>query len=137
MERDLLLDSSVAISLLSKDDELHDACRAVTDGARLGLSGHAVFETLSTISRMPGSRRKSVHAVYAAIQYSFPHSRFLSASAAKTAAADIARLGVSGGAIYDALVAATAIEHGLPLVTRDMRAMRTYKSMGADVIAVS
>jgi predicted nucleic acid-binding protein len=36
-----------------------------------------------------------------------------------------------GGAIYDALVAATAQEAGARLVSRDRRAARTYEAIGA------
>jgi predicted nucleic acid-binding protein len=42
-----------------------------------------------------------------------------------------AQKGVVGGAIYDALIAATAQEVGARLVSRDRRAMRTYEVMGA------
>ena len=40
---------------------------------------------------------------------------------------------VAGGAIYDALVAAAAVEHNLPLLTRDRRALDSYRAVGADV----
>lgn len=43
-------------------------------------------------------------------------------------------LGIGGGAVYDALVAAAAIEHGLPLVSRDQRALQTYQTMGAELV---
>ena len=39
----------------------------------------------------------------------------------------------SGGAVYDALVAAAAVHHGLPLVSRDQRALDTYRTLGLDV----
>ena len=45
-------------------------------------------------------------------------------------------LGIGGGAVYDALVAAAAIEHGLPLVSRDQRALQTYQTMGADLVLI-
>lgn len=34
---------------------------------------------------------------------------------------------------YDALVAAAAAEHGLKLVSRDVRAAGTYRAMGVDL----
>lgn len=37
--------------------------------------------------------------------------------------------GVSGGAVYDALVGLTAREAGARLVTRDERAARTYRAL--------
>jgi predicted nucleic acid-binding protein len=46
---------------------------------------------------------------------------------------DLAVRGVAGGAVYDALVGATAAEHGVPLVSRDARARAAYRTVGADV----
>lgn len=45
----------------------------------------------------------------------------------------MAEAGISGGAIFDALVAAAAREHGLVLATRDGRARSTYRALGAEV----
>ena len=38
-----------------------------------------------------------------------------------------------GGAVYDALIAATAREAGATLLTLDARAVRTYRAVGADI----
>ena len=38
--------------------------------------------------------------------------------------------GIAGGAVYDALVGATAIDHGCTLATRDRRAVDTYRLRG-------
>jgi hypothetical protein len=46
----------------------------------------------------------------------------------------LAERGVAGGAVYDALIALAAVQNGVPLATRDLRARDTYGSMGADVI---
>lgn len=40
--------------------------------------------------------------------------------------------GVDGGAVYDALVGLTAAEAGRVLLTRDVRAARTYHRLGID-----
>ena len=39
--------------------------------------------------------------------------------------------GIHGGAVYDALVGAAAAEHDAVLVTRDQRAVPTYRAVGA------
>jgi predicted nucleic acid-binding protein len=44
---------------------------------------------------------------------------------------EFARLGVVGGASYDGLVAAVALEHDAELVTLDRRATITYDRLGA------
>jgi hypothetical protein len=46
----------------------------------------------------------------------------------------LARLGVAGGAVYDALVGLAAAEHGAELATRDLRAKSTYEAVGARVV---
>lgn len=40
--------------------------------------------------------------------------------------------GITGGAIYDAIIAATALENGATLITRDLRAQRVYVEVGVD-----
>jgi predicted nucleic acid-binding protein len=37
---------------------------------------------------------------------------------------------VSGGSTYDGLIALTALQHNLELVSRDRRAARTYAALG-------
>ena len=41
------------------------------------------------------------------------------------------RSGIAGGAVYDALIGATAAHHNLTLLTRDRRARWTYDAIGA------
>lgn len=57
----------------------------------------------------------------------FPMTRFLSEHAAAELLTRLGTLGVAGGAVYDALVGAAAVEHGLTLLTRDRRAADTYR----------
>ena len=40
---------------------------------------------------------------------------------------------IAGGAVYDALVAAVAVEHQLRLLSRDRRALGVYRDVGATV----
>ena len=46
----------------------------------------------------------------------------------------LSRLGIAGGAVYDALVALAAVDHGAALATRDVRAKATYEMVGARVL---
>ncbi len=46
----------------------------------------------------------------------------------------LGRLGIAGGAVYDALVALAAAEHGAELATRDGRARATYETVGVRVV---
>ncbi|MGH8892975.1 MAG: hypothetical protein ACRDWY_06660 [Actinomycetes bacterium] len=53
--------------------------------------------------------------------------------AARDLQPQLATLGIAGGSVYDALVAATAVEHALTLVSRDRRAWEAYRAVGADI----
>src|SRR5664279_5002978 len=51
-----LLDTSAAIALLVEDHEAHAATLEAVRGRRLGLAGHAWFETYSVLTRLPHDR---------------------------------------------------------------------------------
>jgi predicted nucleic acid-binding protein len=126
----VLLDTSVAIAVIVEDHELHAAALKVVQGRRLGLSGHAWFETFSVLTRLPGARRRSPADAVRLLAHNFPASAFLGEEASIAFGAEIARLGVSGGSVYDALVGAAARQHRLPLVSADVRARPVYESLG-------
>jgi predicted nucleic acid-binding protein len=126
----LLLDTSAAIALLVEDHEAHATVLEHLRGRRLGLSGHAWFETYSVLTRLPGAQRRSPADAVRLLTHNFPASVFLGETQAAELGDEIARLGVSGGAVYDALVGASARQHGLPLVSSDTRARPVYDALG-------
>ena len=128
----LLIDTSVAIALAVAGHQHHQATRKAIGGRSCGLSGHAAFETFSVLTRLPGSDRRTPAAVARLLAHNFPGSRFLSAQEAHRLQARLAPLGIAGGAVYDALVAAAAAEHGITLATRDRRAVETYRALDID-----
>lgn len=130
---DLLVDTSVAIALVVADHECHDSVLSELSDSTLGLAGHAAFETYSVLTRMPPPIRRPADLVSELIRANFPATRFLGARAAERALREVASLGVTGGSVYDALVAAVAREHDLPLATRDIRALDTYRAFGANL----
>ena len=130
---DVLLDTSVAVALTVADHEDHEATMARLAGRRLGLSGHAVFETFSVLTRLPPPARRSPATVARLMVENFPANRFLSARQAADLVARLPDLGVAGGSVYDALVGAAAVEHGIALASRDRRAAETYRLLGVDV----
>ena len=131
--RTWLVDTSVAVALLTADHVAHDAVFATIAGRRLGLAGHAAYETHSVLTRLPPPARRTPAAVGRLLAANFPHSRFLSPERAATLLVELSDNGIAGGSVYDALVAATAIEHSLPLVSRDCRALSVYRDLGAEV----
>jgi len=46
-------------------------------------------------------------------------------------------LGIAGGSVFDALVGAVAVEHDVALLTRDRRALETYRALGVQVRIVA
>ncbi|WP_114558772.1 type II toxin-antitoxin system VapC family toxin [Desertihabitans aurantiacus] len=128
-----LVDTSVAVALLTADHRHHQQVFAAVAERRLGLAGHAAFETFSVLTRLPAPARRTPASAARLIEANFPHSVFLGAERAQVLVEDLAASGVAGGAVYDALVAAVCIEHGRRLVTRDQRALGTYRALGADV----
>lgn len=129
----LLVDTSVAVALLVEDHEHHQSTMAAIGTRRLGLAGHAAFETFSVLTRLPAPARRSPATIVQAMASNFPASRFLPPSAADRLLQRLPTLGVSGGSVYDALVGATATEHRVPLASRDRRALATYRALDVEV----
>lgn len=44
--------------------------------------------------------------------------------------------GIAGGALYDALVGWAARAAGIPLITRDVRAIPTYRSIEIELLVI-
>lgn len=126
----LLLDTSAAIARVDPDHVAHAAVRAATAGRTLGLAGHAVFETLSVLTRLPGPKRVSGADAGRLIERSFPESRFLDPGTAAGLLKEFAERGVVGGAVYDGLVGAAARASGCTLLSCDQRARETYDTLG-------
>lgn len=126
---DRLVDTSVAVALLVPDHEHHEATFDAVGGLRLGLAGHAAFETYSVLTRLPPPARRTGAIAARLITSNFPSSRFLEAKDAEALLATLPDSGITGGQVYDALVGAAAKHHGVVLVTRDRRAADTYRSL--------
>jgi len=133
----LLIDTSVAVALATAGHEHHRATRQAIGDRRCGLSGHAAFETFSVLTRLPPPNRRTPAAVARLLAHNFPDSRFLSVEGAKRLHARLASVGIAGGAVYDALVGATAAEHAITLATRDRRAAETYRALDIEFELIS
>ncbi len=130
---DRLVDTSVAVALVVADHEHHQSVREALVGRQLGLAGHAAFETFSVLTRLPGPARRTADAVGRLLAADFPNTRFLSQEGALALLDRLGPLRISGGSVYDALIAAAAAEHELTLVTRDRRALSTYRALNVDI----
>ena len=131
-----LLDTSTAIALIVEDHEAHAATREAVRGRRLGLAGHAWFETYSVLTRLPAGLRRSPADVVRLLAHNFPGSVFLDEAGAVDLGGELARLGISGGAVYDALVGAAARRHGRLLISADVRARAVYEALGVENVVI-
>jgi predicted nucleic acid-binding protein len=123
----------VAVALVVVDHDQHAATVTALRGRSLGLAGHAAFETFSVLTRLPAPLRMTPAAVEELLRGNFARTRFLGVTAAARLADRLGSLGIAGCAVYDALVGAAALEHGVRLATRDRRAIGTYRALGVDV----
>ena len=128
-----LLDTSAAIALLVEDHEAHAATLEAVRGRRLGLAGHAWFETYSVLTRLPAGLRRSPADAIRILAQDFPASGFLGEAESVEFGGELARLGVSGGAVYDALVGAAARQHRRRLISGDTRARPVYEALGVEI----
>jgi predicted nucleic acid-binding protein len=130
------VDTSVAVPLLVRSHQHHADVVRWWDGQELALSGHALAETYSVLTRLPGDARLAAADAARLIDARFATPLVLSGEHSRKVHATLSRMGIAGGAVYDALVALAAKEHGLPLATRDARARGTYDAVDVKVIVV-
>jgi len=77
------------------------------------------------LTRLPPPNRRPPDVVAELLATNFPDTRFLSADGALRLLERLRDGRVAGGAVYDALVGAAAVEHGLTLASSDRRALDT------------
>lgn len=131
------VDTSVAVPLLVASHEAHQEVRQWAAGRTLGLSGHALAETYSVLTRLPGDARVSPADTVLLMDDHFTVDLTLPAETAALAHRILARLGIAGGATYDGLVGLAARMHSIALATRDARAKATYEAVGLRVSVIA
>jgi predicted nucleic acid-binding protein len=127
-------DSSVVIAALGQWHPAHEVSREAIVGEERRLVGHVAFEATSVLSRMPEPYRMMPTVVMDALDRisTSPWLALDAASQCSCLRRAVAE-GLSGGALYDALIAETAREHGATLLSADRRARDAYEAMGVDV----
>ncbi|MGH2884458.1 MAG: PIN domain-containing protein, partial [Solirubrobacteraceae bacterium] len=116
-------DSSVTIAAAAPWHVAHNAAVAALGAGQPSLIAHVAFETTAALSRMPAGQRLAPAIVlewlglrFGARWLGLPHA------AARRALRTAVERGIRGGALYDALIAATATHHDHTLVSADRRA---------------
>lgn len=128
----IALDTSVAVAAFASWHEAHTLAIDAL-GPRPSLPAHCAIETFSVLTRLPPPHRAP-----AKIVSEFLQARFLEPyltipePAYRDLIHEAARFGMTGGAIYDALIAATARHAEATLLSLDSRAASVYGRLGID-----
>lgn len=126
-------DTSLVVAAFASWHEHHESARRLLDSG-LRLVEHCALETYSVLTRLPPPHRSPGTVVADFIRARFPDPFLrLNPAAYRSFVLGLAAGEVTGGAAYDALVAATAAGLGAELVTCDRRAAGTYERYGVRV----
>ena len=126
MSISLAVDISVAVPLVVQTHAAHAAVVRWWAGREVALSGQALAETYSVLTRLPGDLRMAPPDAARLLEDRFPAPLLLGPRTARRLPQVLSRMEIAGGAVYDALVALAAVEHNVALATRDARARDTY-----------
>lgn len=123
------IDSSVLIPAVAPWHAEHGRVdRALEGVGDLRMIGHVVLETYSWLTR---NRPRTPPAEASKLLRSLPGPTLVLSPAGQIRLLEVAgSSGIVGGAMYDALIAATALEADARLLSRDERASRTYEAIG-------
>lgn len=131
------VDTSVAVPLVIQAHSDHAAVTRWWNHQDVALSGHALAETYSVITRLPGGLRLPTAEAALLLRDRFLPPLLMSDVELCKLPDTLNLLGIGGGAVYDALVALAAKEHDVSLATRDARARTTYEAVGVKTITVA
>ena len=129
----IVVDTSVAVAAALPWHESHRSAHAALPRTKTRLLAQVGIETYSVLTRLPPPQRVpvSIAREYLGKTFSFPvialpadgYEQLLDVATAE---------GIAGGALYDALVGATAAVARATLLTLDRRAVPAYQLVGAD-----
>ena len=128
-------DSSVTIAAAAPWHVAHQSAVSTMATTESSLIAHVAFETTAALSRMPQGQRLAPATVLEWLERRFPTEWLsLPAAASRDALRAAVAHGIRGGALYDALIGATAAHHGHQLLSADRRAAPTYAALNIDVV---
>lgn len=124
-----LADTSVIVAGAQSWNPANEPASAVLASCRKAIS-HTLLEAYSVLTRSPSPFRISSDIAHAWLNAQFTGEVSLPERSHLTTLATLRELGVSGGAVYDGLIALTALRHRATLITLDKRAINTYAKVG-------
>lgn len=93
-----------------------------------------MFEFVSVLSRLPEPHRVDARLLAEWLRRTFLEPPLvLTAKQTQASVSTLVASGVTGGAVYDGLIAFTAAAHGARLISLDHRASVTYSRLGVTV----
>jgi predicted nucleic acid-binding protein len=124
------VDTSVVVAGFAAWHEAHaPAARALARKPR--IPAHVLVESFSVLTRLPPPHRAPADLVASFLLARFPAAPLILPPVAYAALLkEITSAGLSGGSVYDAVIAATVRSAGATLLTRDGRARTVYDRLG-------
>jgi predicted nucleic acid-binding protein len=128
-------DSSVVIAAFASWNQHHKAAvEALAENGVTDLLVHAELESYSVLTRLPEPFRAEPTLVAEYLHRDYPGRRMvLPERERRGLLRRLASLSISGGAVYDAMAAATAARHGHSLLSCDRRAASVYSRLDVEV----
>jgi predicted nucleic acid-binding protein len=127
----IAVDTSVVVAGFASWHEAHGPAAAAL-ARRPRVPAHVLVETFSVLTRLPPPHRAPAEIVAAFLGTRLTGLPLtLPAREYRGLVRSVVAAGLTGGAIYDALIAATARAAGATLLTRDRRALSVYELIGA------
>lgn len=124
----IVVDTSVAVAAALPWHESHSPARSALARANGPLIAHVAIESYSVLTRLPPPHRVPAGIARTYLREAFALPPIALSPDAYAALLDTAATeGIAGGAVYDALVGATAGEASATLLTLDRRAVATYE----------
>ena len=126
----IALDTSVVVAAFASWHQGHaSAVAALAQNPR--LPAQVFVEAYSVLTRLPPPHRAPAEVAMEFLIERFPGALLtLPGAAHRDLVTLAAKVGLAGGTIYDALVAATAKRAAATLLTRDRRAVPAYETIG-------
>ncbi len=126
----IAVDSSVVVAAFASWHEGNLSAAAIL-ARKPRVPAHVLVETYSVLTRLPPPHRAPSLVVTSFLVQGFRQAPLTLPGRAWARLLRLAgEAGVTGGAIYDALIGATAHHAGATLLTRDRRAIAVYEKLG-------
>ncbi|TSD99429.1 type II toxin-antitoxin system VapC family toxin [Skermania sp. ID1734] len=124
-------DTSVLVPAVLSWHPAHNSSRRAVRERVATIPVHVLLETYSVLTRLPSPHRLAPHTAAEVVAGIALQTCALPPDEYRPLIAKLAQAGIRGGAVYDGLVAASAMYHGFNLITRDRRARPAYDAIGA------